>query len=831
MANNGLTFIPNQAIIFDLEDGSNNGFTSGGRNQIFLRDDQIEFQIKREVCGNNLVCVGEEPVLGDDLIENGDFATDDTGWNYGGGSPWVYSSGAMSSIGINDELLYQEIASLAKGTKYRVGFTVKNYDSGDVRVQLGDGAGAGTSDYVNGNGTYSFDLYFNDFDVSKILAFSGESFIGEIDDVSIKPITYCYSGAGWIGDDEGNFTHLPGFNIPLAPVLTPIASDNIYAIQILITGMTAGTLVCQIGDSISGDMNTNDTYNFYLDAGTGTDLNLIPSTDFDGVIKIVSIYEQTELNYIYLLDSEGNEVADLSVFTTYVADRINVKFSATDIQNKGIASVGNGCYRIAVRGICNPANANMAPNPTFSGGDTNSLVGWEKNNGSSQYDFTGGIVKFKYSGTGEVKFPILRSIEIPELVASDYSITIEITEISTPGSIAVYAKLDNYTDNVTPTQFSTVGSHTVNILGYDPNGITPPTAGNRRIYIVANFQYDGAPVTGHISLGSIDLRPMSEDLTNVLSNVFEIQSASDYPSSKWVEAYNYCSGFGFDFRQFRLCQRVPMLKFNPKYPNRQSTYNYTDGNKERTGAERDKIYQVKTARVDEITHDCFSLQLLCQVLTIDESQYFFEGKSYEPKWRADGKTAIASAQFELSMQPSVVRSNNCGECQAAPSFLPCATYYESAIDLKSAGGTDAGWYMVDGDNELEYYDGSTFTGTTKTGTGYVECLMGSGGTVPFAGPWRFNSANDDWEPIIRYEGITDAVDSVDLEIRIPSGCIAKVEMSEDAGITWNTAIAFKSATELLSGVTLNKPSGTFRFRTVLQCSICIYEGSEVTLYE
>lgn len=830
MANNGLTFIPNQAIIFDLEDGSENGFTSGGRNQIFLRDDQIEFQIKREVCGNNLVCTDTAPVLGDEMILNGDFATNADNWTFSGGSPWIWSSGAMSSIGINDELLYQEIAALAAGTKYRVSFKVKNYDTGDVRVQLGQGAGAVASEYVSANGTFNFDLYFNDADVDKILAFSGESFIGEIDDVSIKPITYCYSGAGWIGDEEGNFTHLPGFNLPLSPVLTPIASDNIYAIKILITGMTTGTLVCQIGDSISGDMNTNDTYDFYLDAGTGTDLNIIPSDDFDGKIKIVSIYEQTELSYIYLIDSDGNEVCDLSVFTSYVADRINVKFSALDIQSKGLASVGNGCYRIAVRGICNPANANMAPNPTFSGGDTNSLVGWEKNNGSSQYDFTGGIVKFKYSGTGEVKFPILRSIEIPELTASDYTMAIEITEISTPGSIAVYAKLDNYTDLPTPTQFSTVGTHSVNILGYDPNGVAPPTAGNRRIYIVANFQFDGAPVTGHISIGSIDLRPMSEDLTNVLSNIIEIQSEIDQPT-KWVEAYNYCSGFGFDFRQFRLTQRLPVLKFNPKYPNKQSAYELTDGNKLRTGASRDKIYQVKTARVDEITHDCFSLQLLCQVLNIDDRVYFFEGKSYDPKWRTDGKTAIASAQIELSAQPSIVRSNNCGECQAAPSFVPCAVYYESAIDLKSAGGSAAGWYMVDGENELEYYDGSTFTGTTKTGDGYVECLLDGSGSIPFAGPWRFNSANNDWEPIIRYEGITDEVASVTLEIRIPSGCAAKIEMSEDGGITWATALAFKSSSELLSGVSISKPGGTFRFRTVLQCSICIYEGSEVTLYE
>lgn len=835
MANNRLTFIPNQPIIFDLEDGSKNGFISGGKNPVFLRDDFIELQIKREPCGLNLVCSNSEPILGDELIVNGDFATDLTDWDYGGGSPWYYNSGAVGSLGINDQLFYQERSELTAGKKYRVSFTIKNYVSGDVRTQLGQGAGANASDYFGSNGVKEVDLYFNDSDPDKIIAFSGDSFIGDIDDVSLKEIEYCFTGAGWIGNEEGIYTHLTGFNTPLEPVVTPIAVDNIYSIRIRVTDMSAGSVSLIVGDSISSEMTTNDTYHFHLAAGTSNALSLLPTSDFDGKIEFVEIYEQTELSYIWLLDSDGNEVVNLQPFVSYVADRINIRFSATEIQDRGLASIANGCYRIAVQGICNPANANMAPNPLFSGGDTLSIEGWEKNNGSIQYDFSGGEAKLKYNGSGS-KSPILRSVEIPELFAGNFTITVNISTNTDTTGIGLYVMLDNYKDAPTPTVFRTLGEHSVDIDGYDPDGIAPPTAGNRRIYIVANFQYDGAPHTGEIGITSIDLRPRSEDEVTDLSNVFEIQQTTDI-ESKWIEAYNYCSGFGFDFRQFKLAQRVPVLKFNPKYPNKQSVYNYTTGSKERTGAERDKLYQVKTARVDEITHDCLSMQLLCNTLTIDSQEYFFEGKSYEPKWRSDGRSALASAQFELSTQPSIVRSNFCGECQAAPSFVPCETYYESAIDFSSAAspGSGAGWYMKDGEDLLEYYDDSAFTGATKTGTGYVECLMGTPQSVPHSGPYRFNNANSDWEPIIKYEYITDIdTDEFEVSIRIPVGCVVKLEYSTDSGITYQDLTIQKSSAEWLSGVSINKPdSGAtpFRFRAVVQCSICIYTGSEVLLYE
>jgi hypothetical protein len=835
MINNGLVFIPNQPIRFDINETSCITPVGKKRNQQFLKSDPIEFQIKRSPCGLNLVCADNTGVLGDEMITNGTFTGSATGWDYGGGSPWIPGTNNMTSIGTNDELLWQDIPSLVAGKRYRISFQIVTIEEGALRVQLGQGAGAITSEYYDTAGTKTVDLYFSDIDADKMIAFSGDGFIGEIDNVSIKPITYCYDGPGWVGNEDGTYQHLVGYNTALEAITDPITQDNIYAIKVQVTGMTEGSVVVNIGTSAGADILKNGVYPFYLDAGAGTGVNIIPTEDFDGVVEILELYEQTELSYIYLVNEAGDEVADLSSFVNYVADRINVRFTANDLADRGLIEAGvvpDGCYRIAVEGICNPANSNLAPNPTMSGGTTLALDGWSKNNGSSQYDFTGGVVKFKYSGSaGEVKSPILYSDEIPALEASDLELTIEISSNSDTDNIAVYAKVDNYKDAVTPTKFTSVGTHTVVIPGYDPNGIAPPNKGNRRIYISADFQYDGAPTPGDISITFVDLRPVSEDATTNYSQKFEIKESLEC-LSKWVVGSGYCYGYGFDFRQFELGQRVPVMLFNPVYPVKQSSYLFTNGNKIRTSGERDKKYKLRTDYIDEVTSDCFSLQLICDRLEIDGQEYFFEGKEVTPKGRTDGRSAAAQVEIELTPQGSVVSSNLCGDCDAAPSFIPCAVFYESAIDFVSNPST-AGWYMTDGENTLEYYNGSAFIGSPVTGEGYVDCLMDGSGSISYSGPYRWNSVANDWEALVALTGIIDDTNQFTVQADILNGCAARVEVSTNAGVTWTGASPYVKASDIATGVVAIKPEGgvPFRFRIVIKCAICTYESVEITLYE
>jgi hypothetical protein len=120
-----------------------------------------------------------QDVLGSELITNGDFAVDGS-WVKGTG--WTISGGSANGSSTTSDL-YQENVVVA-GKKYKVTYTISNYVSGSVRVELPNNSSAGTE--RSANGTYTETILSGG---TLVLFDARTSFTGSIDNVSVKEIT------------------------------------------------------------------------------------------------------------------------------------------------------------------------------------------------------------------------------------------------------------------------------------------------------------------------------------------------------------------------------------------------------------------------------------------------------------------------------------------------------------------------------------------------------------------------------------------------------------------------------------------------------------------
>lgn len=835
---NGFIFIPNQPIIFDLETDPCQGFLDSGRCVQFKRTDPIEFQIEREPCGDNLACEALiDAEYGENLLLNGTFTGSAAGWDVDGFGSLLYETNRMCSDGSGFGTFSQTFNISAPGN-YLFTFQVIR-TSGTIAVE-GSPVVPGT-DISSFGSSYSLaDTYTVEVTALEagdyIVSFTGTDFVGCIDNVSFVEIINCYNGVGWYHSD-GSYYHLPGYNTALEAHDDVFGIGKYYKVVLSVEQMTDGQIVINVGSNASESITDNvESKTYYINSGTGTGFNIIPDSDFDGKVTIEQIYELTEASYLFLVDMDGNEVADLSSYITYVGNRINVKFTIEQLIVSGGSEglVPNGCYRIAIRGICNPANANIVINPEFLDGTTSFVDGWRRNNGSFQYDTSGGGCEFIYEvTTGWSDYPTLVNDVQPLFIPGQYEITIEIDSNSDTTNIGVSARIDNSYGSIPATYYSTVGTHTFLITYATP--AVEPFYGSPILHLIASFVKSGTKTAGSIRVTSVTAKRVENNETLDVSNCFQIKSDAELSCTKWVEGSNDCYAYGFDFRAFKLGMRIPILKDGPTYPVTQNVYLHSDGDRSRTMAERDKFYRVRTDKITEIEHDALSTMLLCSTFTKDGVVYKWLEKKYSPSWPSNRRSSVARVDFEL-VKDNVIMFSNCGSCDPAPTFIPCTTFCETALGLKSIWSAPAplGWYMVDGQNLLEYSNGTIYTGSTKACDGYVEVYEQFESNPFLDGPWRWNAITEEWEPIIQITAlVTDnpSVGSDTVSAIVLPGCIGRIQTSIDGGVTWVNATAYFSATQLSEGVVYVRPGVSFRFRLEMKCAICQYYSGQVTIYE
>ena len=124
--------------------------------------------------------------VGDELITNGGFDTDSDWTDTGTG--WSIANGKASHDSTSgSELLYQQFVTAGSELNklYKLSFTISDYQSGDLRVVWG---GYLTVDVVDENGNVTLYLKATNASTDGKLYFQSFSFIGSIDNVSLKEV-------------------------------------------------------------------------------------------------------------------------------------------------------------------------------------------------------------------------------------------------------------------------------------------------------------------------------------------------------------------------------------------------------------------------------------------------------------------------------------------------------------------------------------------------------------------------------------------------------------------------------------------------------------------
>ena len=129
--------------------------------------------------------------LGSELVTNGTFDSDLSGWTIGGtGSGWNWDSGKAKHTTGNTDTLYQNI-SVTNGTTYQVEITISGSTAGSVTLNIGGVYvyDYGTTTALNINTTYKKSLVAAGTGSQALTITPTSDFNGSIDNVTVKAIT------------------------------------------------------------------------------------------------------------------------------------------------------------------------------------------------------------------------------------------------------------------------------------------------------------------------------------------------------------------------------------------------------------------------------------------------------------------------------------------------------------------------------------------------------------------------------------------------------------------------------------------------------------------
>ena len=239
--------------------------------------------------GPELVQNGDFSQLGPELVTNGDFATDSS-WVKGAG--WTISNGSANASNSTSDLYQENIVQ--SGKYYKVTYTISNYVSGSVRVELPNNSYAGIE--RSANGTYTETLLSNG---TTLLFDARTSFTGSIDNVSVKqvdPNDYWILGAGWsIGDGVAscNGTQAGNSSLFQGNVLT---QNKFYKFEFTLSNVTAGSVRLRNGVGFSETYidykNSDGTYAVYATVNSSnTTLVVDADSNFNGSVTNISVIE------------------------------------------------------------------------------------------------------------------------------------------------------------------------------------------------------------------------------------------------------------------------------------------------------------------------------------------------------------------------------------------------------------------------------------------------------------------------------------------------------------------------------------------------------------
>jgi len=445
-----------------------------------------------------------QDVLGSELITNGDFAVDGS-WVKGTG--WTISGGSANGSSTTSDL-YQENVVVA-GKKYKVTYTISNYVSGSVRVELPNNSSAGTE--RSANGTYTETILSGG---TLVLFDARTSFTGSIDNVSVKEITgqevVPNSGCGsWLFEPQS--TNLITYSIELtnsswvktgvgtgsAPSVTsnysisPDGTQNADRVIFNLNGGSANADVSQVSASLGSVSSASYTNSVYIKSNTANDYDLVITKPSGGhITKTITTKWQrfdtpdtnvTNISFRIRLrgDESTSNYADVSIWgaqleqqsyaTSYIPTDGAASTRLQDIaNNSGNSTLINSTEGVLYAEIAALANDLTNRYITLSDGTSNNRLIIRYSNGANNLlnvQFrAGGVVQANLSKT-------LSNITVSSKVAFKYK----------QNDFALWV---NGVEAETDTSGSVLSANTLNKLNFSDAGGGVPFFGKNKAIVV-----------------------------------------------------------------------------------------------------------------------------------------------------------------------------------------------------------------------------------------------------------------------------------------------------------------------------------------------------------
>lgn len=349
--------------------------------------DDIYQQWYQTPCGNNLVIDPNfsNATYGADLITNGDFATDLSGWTTTG---WIWNAGQAEAPALTTpNNLTQTIPAMAGILFWRVTFDVAGLAAGDeVRVSLG-GGGYAVFDQIG-----SYDVIMRNTGTSIIFTVPVTNTANTlIDNVTLQQVTYSDwdTNDDWLInlDDGMACADELGTGLLIESVADYIVANDYYYLSFTVSDYVQGDVTPNVANVAGTAVSSNGVKEFWITPTATGVVSFLPSADFIGCISEVNL-QVLRNDYLFLLvpdsGAEGEEY-DFSEFMEYYQDKITLNSNIFSL-----LGVDYGCYTMYVTDMCLVEGAELIQNGTFAATDQYWTEWW----GSHQYDYSAGQVTF-----------------------------------------------------------------------------------------------------------------------------------------------------------------------------------------------------------------------------------------------------------------------------------------------------------------------------------------------------------------------------------------------------------------------------------------------------
>jgi len=388
----------------------------------------------------------------------------------------------------------------------------------------------------------------------------------------------------------------------------------------------AGSFVVPGGDSI----DSPGEYTIYFGVNS-VNLDFTPTTDFNGAIDDVSVFEVNTAYRVGITDCDGNMV---KIIYEQVECAINfwtdVKYGVFYI-NKTWSQFGlsDGCYKFCLIDGCDydldcstitqdePDTTPPVVQNAYWLGRNSLLVcfGEEMNEATVEDIFNYTITYFN---------PATQAFEVDFPTTSVYCSSTD----SQGGAPRYYVILTTaftiYNEYNTQISISALEDFAGNVMNPDPVSIT--------IY----------PYTIDACTGCYDLR-------------------ADYPCTKLLTWDNDDDAFGLAYSEFESTLvhslRLDAELRNPKYPEKSNRLRFSNGRNKIIFAQSEKVWELRIDYVPEYIHDAIRLAKIHDRFYIDGVEYYCLEGDYEPEWR--GRQRFAQSQIEVQKLIDYNVNNSC----------------------------------------------------------------------------------------------------------------------------------------------------------------------------